>query len=99
MEEAQHQTQNRGSSFGGFRFYFDSIMVPSVVKPLTILFFIFLFQQLSGGYVVIFYAIQVFQMAGGNFEKNFDEYDTLVLMGLIRCVLFLNSLTNATYIR
>jgi len=74
-------------------------MVPSVLKPLTILFFIFVFQQLSGGYVVIFYAIQVFQIAGGNFEKDFDEYDTLVFLGLIRCVLFLNSRTYATYIR
>lgn len=69
------------------------------MKPLTILFFIFLFQQLSGGYVVIFYAIQVFQIVGGNFEKDFDEYDTLVFMGLIRCVLFSNSLKFVTYIR
>jgi len=73
--------------------------VPSILKPVTILFFIFLFQQLSGGYVVIFYAIQVFQIVGGNFEKDFDEYDTLVVLGLIRCALFLNALTNATYIR
>jgi len=89
MEAAQHQTQNHGSSFGGFRFYSNLIMVPSILKPLTILFFIFLFQQLSGGYVVIFYAIQVFRIAGGNFEKDFDEYDTLVFLGLIRCVFFL----------
>jgi len=74
-------------------------MVPSILKPLAILFFIFLFQQLSGGYVVIFYAIQVFQIVGGNFEEDFDEYDILVFMGLIRCVLFLNSLTYATYIK
>jgi len=73
--------------------------VPSVLKPLAILFFIFLFQQLAGGYVVIFYAIQVFQIVGGNFEKDFDEYDTLVFLGLIRCVVFLISLTYATYIR
>jgi hypothetical protein len=99
MEAAKHQTQNRESNFGGFRFYSNFIMVPSILKPLTILFFIFLFQQLSGGYVVIFYAIQVFQIVGGNFETDFDEYDTLVFLGLIRCVLFLNLLTYATYIR
>jgi SP family facilitated glucose transporter-like MFS transporter 8 len=87
MEAAQHQTQNPGHSFGGLRFYSNLIMVPSILKPLTILFFIFLFQQLSGGYVVIFYAIQVFQITGGNFEKDFDEYDTLVIMGLIRFVM------------
>lgn len=72
--------------------------MPSILKPITILFFIFLFQQLSGGYVVIFYAIQVFQIVGGNFENDFDEYDTLVLLGLIRCALFLNSLSYATCI-
>jgi hypothetical protein len=88
MQAAQHRTQNLGNSRGGFRFYSNSILVPSILKPVTILFFIFLFQQLSGGYVVIFYAIQVFQIVGGNFEKDFDEYDTLVLMGLIRCVYF-----------
>jgi hypothetical protein len=88
MQAAQHQTQNFGNSHGGFRFYSNSILVPSILKPVNILFFIFLFQQLSGGYVVIFYAIQVFQIVGGNFEKDFDEYDTLVLMGLIRCVYF-----------
>jgi hypothetical protein len=99
METAQHQTQNHGRSFGGFSFCSNFIMEPSIMKPLTILFFIFLFQQLSGGYVVIFYAIQVFQIVGGNFEKDFDEYDTLVFMGLIRCVLFSNSLKFVTYIR
>jgi hypothetical protein len=86
MEAAQHQTQNHGSSFGGFKFSPNSIMVLSILKPVTILFFIFLFQQLSGCYIVIFYAIQVFQIVGGNFGKDFDEYDALVFMGLIRCV-------------
>lgn len=84
MEAAQNQTQNHESSCRGFRFISSSIMVPSTLKPVTILFFIFLFQQLSGGYVVIFYAIQIFQIVGGNFEEDFDEYDTLVFMGLIR---------------
>jgi hypothetical protein len=99
MEAAQNQTQNHESSCRGFRFISSSIMVPSTLKPVTILFFIFLFQQLSGGYVVIFYAIQIFQIVGGNFEEDFDEYDTLVFMGLIRCVLFLNSQTYKSCIR
>jgi hypothetical protein len=94
METAQLQIQNHGKNCGGFKFISKSIMAPSTLKPVTILFFIFLFQQLSGGYVVIFYAIQVFQIVGGNFEEDFDEYDTLVFMGLIRCVLFLNLLTH-----
>jgi hypothetical protein len=99
MEAAQIQSQNHRSSYGGFRFISSSIMVPSTLKPVAILFFIFLFQQLSGGYIVIFYAIQVFQIVGGNFEKDFDEYDTLVFMGLIRCVLCLNSQTYKSSIR
>jgi SP family facilitated glucose transporter-like MFS transporter 8 len=86
MERAQQQSQRNDSR--GFRFLSNSILVPSVLKPVTILFFIFLFQQLSGGYVVIFYAVHVFKMAGGNFGPGFDEYDALVFLGLIRCVVF-----------
>jgi hypothetical protein len=62
--------------------------VPATLKPVIILLFIFLFQQLSGGYVVIFYAVHVFQMVGGTFGAGFDEYDTLVFLGLIRSVVF-----------
>jgi hypothetical protein len=72
--------------------------MPSVLKPVIILFFIFLFQQLSGGYVVIFYAVYVFKMVGGNFGSGFDEYDALIFLGLIRYVV-LYTYTNIIPIR
>lgn len=86
METAQQQSQRNESR--GFRFVSNSVLVPSILKPVIILFFIFLFQQLSGGYVIIFYAVHVFKMVGGNFGSGFDEYDALVFLGLIRCVVF-----------
>jgi hypothetical protein len=87
METAQ-QTQNKRNQGQGFKFLSNSILVPSTLKPVVILLFIFLFQQLSGGYVVIFYAVNVFQIVGGTFGAGFDEYDTLVFLGLIRFVIF-----------
>lgn len=88
LMEAAQQTRNRRNEGRGLKFLSNSIFVPSTLKPVVILLFIFLFQQLSGGYVVIFYAVNVFKVVGGNFGSGFDEYDTLVFLGLIRFVVF-----------
>jgi SP family facilitated glucose transporter-like MFS transporter 8 len=87
MDTAQ-QTQNKRNEGSGFKFLSNSILVPSTLKPVIMLLFIFLFQQLSGGYVVIFYAVNVFRIIGGTFGAGFDEYDTLVFLGLVRFVVF-----------
>lgn len=57
---------------------------PSVYKPVIVLFLIFFFQQLSGAYVIIFYAVDLFRKIGGHFENGIDEYVSLVLLGTIR---------------
>lgn len=57
---------------------------PYVVKPFLVLFFLFLFQQLSGAYVIIFYAVDLFREIGGQFQKGIDEFVALVLLGTIR---------------
>jgi succinate dehydrogenase/fumarate reductase cytochrome b subunit len=88
MEAAQQRTQDKRNKGRGLKFLSNSILVSSTLKPVIILLFIFLFQQLSGGYVVIFYAVHVFQIVGGTFGSDFDEYDTLVFLGLIRYVVF-----------
>ena len=60
---------------------------PIVYKPFTILFTIFVFQQLSCGYVIIFYAVDLFREIGGHFEKGLDEFVALVLLGSIRFIM------------
>lgn len=60
---------------------------PTVYKPVIVLFLIFVFQQLSGAYVIIFYAVDLFRKIGGHFENGIDEYVSLVLLGTIRFVM------------
>ncbi|KAJ9593663.1 hypothetical protein L9F63_014788, partial [Diploptera punctata] len=84
LETCQQQTDLPKPEEKFSKRFTKSFLTSSTLKPVIILIFIFLFQQLSGGYVVIFYAVHVFKMVGGTFGEGFDEYDTLVLLGLIR---------------
>ncbi|KAJ8964230.1 hypothetical protein NQ314_005059 [Rhamnusium bicolor] len=43
--------------------------------------------QLSGAYVIIFYAVDLFREIGGHFQNGIDEYVALVLLGTIRFVM------------
>ncbi|XP_066251960.1 facilitated trehalose transporter Tret1-like [Euwallacea similis] len=58
---------------------------PMVWKPLVILLIIFVFQQLSGSYVIIFYAIEIFRQIGSN--QDMDWFGALVILGTIRFVM------------
>lgn len=44
---------------------------------------IFIFQQLTGGYAVIFYAIKILKI-GEKFNSNNNEYGALFMIGAIR---------------
>lgn len=58
---------------------------PTVWKPLVILLVIFLFQQLSGAYVIIFYAVDIFREIIGS-KVGMSGFGTLILLGTIRFV-------------
>lgn len=47
----------------------------------------FVFQQLSGAYVIIFYAVNLFLQIGGQFGDGINEYGALLLLGTIRFVM------------
>ena len=53
---------------------------PAAYKPFLILVFVFIFQQLSGSYAVIFYAVNVFKDIG----VSTNPYIPAIITGLIR---------------
>ena len=57
---------------------------PQVYKPLVILFFLFFLQQMTGCYVLTFYAINFFRNLGGTFSQKIDENLALILLGILR---------------
>ncbi|KAG4070083.1 hypothetical protein HA402_013743 [Bradysia odoriphaga] len=67
--------------------WYEIYLQPRVYKPLIILLLIFVFQQISGAYVIIFYAVNIFLEIGGNFGEGLNEYGALVLLGSIRFIM------------
>lgn len=65
----------------------NSIREPQVFKPLLILFVLFLLQQLSGGYVLIFYTLNIFRNLGSDFASSVDENLASLLLGSIRLIM------------
>lgn len=53
---------------------------PAAYKPFLILLFVFIFQQLSGSYAVIFYAVNVFSDIG----VSTNPYIPTIITGIIR---------------
>lgn len=54
---------------------------PQAWKPLLLLFILFTLQQFTGGYIIIFYAIQIFQKSE---SVGMDEFTSVVIMGVVR---------------
>lgn len=78
------------------KLFCKELALPRAFKPLILLFFLFLLQQLSGTYVVIFYAISVFREIKESFGSSINEYGALVMLGVIR---FIMSLLTAIFSR
>ena len=55
---------------------------PGAYKPFSILLLVFIFQQLSGSYAVIFYAVSLFK----NIGVSTSPYIPAIITGLIRLV-------------
>ncbi|KAL6440076.1 hypothetical protein ACFW04_003007 [Cataglyphis niger] len=98
METYRDQASDEGSKniTVSIKHYYHKFTSPTVYKPIAILFLLFLLQQLSGCYVIIFYAISVFHEMGGTFGKGFDENDALIMLGIIR---FIVSILTVFYSR
>ncbi|XP_014204709.1 facilitated trehalose transporter Tret1-like, partial [Copidosoma floridanum] len=62
--------------------FFKQLLLPTVYKPTLILFILFLLQQLTGIYIIVFYALSVFE----SMEKlgKINKYGAVVILGFIR---------------
>lgn len=58
-----------------------------VLVPFFTLLVLFLLQQFCGGYILIFYTLNIFRNLGSNFLQSVDERIALILVGLIRLVM------------
>ncbi|XP_073979011.1 facilitated trehalose transporter Tret1-like isoform X2 [Rhodnius prolixus] len=59
--------------------------------PFLLLMMLFLLQQTSGTYVVIFYTVNIFKTIGGDFGTGFDEYSATITLGVLRFIMSLIS--------
>ncbi|XP_074040592.1 facilitated trehalose transporter Tret1 [Leptinotarsa decemlineata] len=82
----KHTTENK-SVFRRIKSDLNMCMEPIVYKPLIILLIIFIFQQLSGAYAIVFYAVDLFREIGGRFRNSLNEYVALAVLGTIRFVM------------
>ncbi|XP_034242759.1 solute carrier family 2, facilitated glucose transporter member 8-like [Thrips palmi] len=60
---------------------------PATAKPMALLAIIFILQQLSGTYVIIFYAVPLFAQMGSRFGTVVDEFGVMVVMSVVRFVM------------
>lgn len=84
----EQRRSKHGNAFNKWR----GFLKPTGWKPMTILFFFFSFQQFSGIYITLFYAVTWFQETGA----GVDEYLASILVGLTR---FLCSMVNTWLLR
>ncbi|XP_023288156.1 facilitated trehalose transporter Tret1 [Orussus abietinus] len=85
-------SDQRRSKHGGLSTKLRAFLKPTGWKPMCILFFFFLFQQFSGIYITLFYAVTWFQEVGA----GMDSYLASILVGLTR---FLCSMVNTWLLR
>ncbi|XP_015439249.1 PREDICTED: facilitated trehalose transporter Tret1-like isoform X1 [Dufourea novaeangliae] len=88
IKRSEQRNSKHGSAFHKLR----GFLKPTGWKPLTILFLFFLFQQFSGIYITLFYAVTWFQEVG----SGVDPYIASILVGVTR---FLCSMVNTWLLR
>ncbi|XP_003424448.1 facilitated trehalose transporter Tret1-2 homolog isoform X3 [Nasonia vitripennis] len=85
-------SEQRRSKHGGAVQKLRALLRPTGWKPMLILFLFFLFQQFSGIYITLFYAVTWFEEVGA----GFDPYIASILVGLTR---FFCSMVNTWLLR
>lgn len=84
----QHQTNQMAATFSsGESSGWKLFAQPKVYKPFSMLIILFFLQQISGPYVIIFYAIELFVKIGGKFGEYINEYGAMLLLGILRFIM------------
>ncbi|XP_066596393.1 facilitated trehalose transporter Tret1-2 homolog isoform X2 [Prorops nasuta] len=91
-ENAIKLSELRKSKHGNWSTKMRSFLKPTGWKPMAILFLFFSFQQFSGIYITLFYAVTWFQEVGA----GVDEYVASIFVGVTR---FLCSMVNTWLLR
>lgn len=64
------------------------ILQSKVYRPFFVLMGLFVFQQISGPYVIVFYAIDLFKKIGRNSDDHqINEYGAMLLLGILRFIM------------
>ncbi|XP_052126907.1 facilitated trehalose transporter Tret1-like [Frankliniella occidentalis] len=66
-----------------------AFLEPATAKPMLILSVLFILQQLSGTYVIIFYAVPLFAEMGSRVGTSLDEFGVMVIMSVVRFIMSL----------
>lgn len=85
-------SEQRNSKHGSALHKLRGFLKPTGWKPMLILFLLFSFQQFSGIYITLFYAVTFFQEVG----SGVDPYLASILVGVTR---FLCSMVNTWLLR
>ena len=85
-------SEQRKSKHGSVAAKLRGFLKPTGWKPMLILFLLFFFQQFSGIYITLFYAVTWFQEVG----SGVNEYTASILVGVTR---FLCSMVNTWLLR
>ncbi|XP_031636936.1 facilitated trehalose transporter Tret1-like [Contarinia nasturtii] len=82
----QSQSNRLSTDSGSKISWLTHLQKPKVYKPFFLLSALFFFQQISGPYVIIFYAIDLFVKIGGKFG-DINEYGAMLMLGVVRFVM------------
>lgn len=91
-ENEMKLNERKNSKHGGVSTKLRAFLKPTGWKPMMILFLFFFFQQFSGIYITLFYAVTWFQEVGA----GVDAYIASILVGVTR---FLCSMVNTWLLR
>lgn len=82
------QQQQKNTKINEMRHLLMPFLQPKVYRPFFVLIGLFFFQQISGPYVIIFYAIELFVKIGRSSDSHgINEYGAMLLLGILRFVM------------
>lgn len=86
--KTQQQQQQQTTEINGMKHLLTQFRQPKVYRPFFVLIGLFCFQQVSGPYLIIFYAIDLFVKIGRSSDnQGINEYGAMLLLGILRFIM------------